>query len=78
MINSSHCKQEIIKVVCGDYHTLVLTKEGAVYGFGNSETYQLGMYTTGDVYYPMVADSIRRKVIDISTASGYTMFLIAK
>ena len=30
------------EVACGGYHTLVCTKDGRVYSFGNAEYYQLG------------------------------------
>ena len=42
----------IVQVACGDAHSLSLTQSGAVYGWGYTNSGQLGLGITGDNYDP--------------------------
>lgn len=45
-------KLSVSVVVCGGNHTLVLTKEGLVYGFGSNSHGQLGHAVHTDIFHP--------------------------
>ena len=75
--------ENIVKVVCGDNHTLALSVNGNVYGFGNNKYQQLSnddMYKQGiiGINTPTVLRSDKfnnLKIIDIA-ASGNCSFFI--
>ena len=50
--------QHIVHVVCGQEHTLCLTKEGGVFSFGAGSYGQLGHGTKND-------ESLPRKIIEL-------------
>jgi alpha-tubulin suppressor-like RCC1 family protein len=39
-------KHFIVQVACGSYHTLCLTREGAIWGFGKNRNGQIGAVGT--------------------------------
>lgn len=45
-------KLSVVTIVCGGNHTLVLTTEGLVYGFGSNSHGQLGNAVHSDVFHP--------------------------
>lgn len=76
-VNKWQCKEQITEVVSGSNHTLVLTKEGVVYGFGQSTNHQLGVYSK-DVYIPTMLQSLFNagKVIGASTGNHHSLFIV--
>lgn len=72
------CKQEITEVVCGDNHTLLLTQEGDMYGFGHSADCQLGLYIHQVVVLPTLVESMQgKKVIHASAGDRFSLFVVA-
>lgn len=73
-----HCEQEIIKVVCGNNHSLILARDGSVYGFGHSGDCQLGLYIHETIPLPTLIQSFQGKiVINASAGDRFSMFVVA-
>jgi alpha-tubulin suppressor-like RCC1 family protein len=80
MENLWHCEYEIKKVVCGANHNLILTQDGATYGFGHSGYCQLGLYSEKDVKaFPTLIESIHNigRVVNASAGDRFSMFIVA-
>ena len=54
----------IVKISCGGYHTMALTKEGEVYTWGRGDE-RLGIGETPDVMEPTLVVALRQKQADI-------------
>ncbi|XP_047510210.1 probable E3 ubiquitin-protein ligase HERC4 isoform X1 [Pieris napi] len=66
----------IALVTCGSNHTFVLSKSGAVYGFGKNGHGQLGLQDKDNRCYPTHLKSLRNvKVCYISCGEDFTAFL---
>jgi alpha-tubulin suppressor-like RCC1 family protein len=66
--------REVVKVVCGGYHTMILMNDGSVYGVGENSSGQLG---TGDLSLyckPRRVVSIP-PIMDVFCGSAHTFFL---
>ncbi|CAM9290375.1 unnamed protein product, partial [Chrysoparadoxa australica] len=62
--------EHAVQLHCGYYHTLTLTKGGAVYGFGRNDYGQLGLgHITQRVYGPQLVEGVKGKGI-VSLATG--------
>jgi alpha-tubulin suppressor-like RCC1 family protein len=53
-------KHFIVQVACGSYHTLCLTREGVVWGFGKNKNGQIGTGTTRHVNNILGANNNRQ------------------
>lgn len=78
-VNQWKCQEHIAKVVSGGNHTLVLTEEGVVYGFGRSTCHQLGMYSEEDIFIPTLLQSLSYvgKVIGASASDHHSLFIVS-
>ena len=64
--------KEIIRIACGDYHTLFLTDENELYGCGSNKYYQLGLDNEcRDVKYPTILDF--ENVINMWCGDNYSV-----
>lgn len=61
--------RSIVKVACGDTHTLAVTAEGELFSFGRNQNGQLGLGTTNDALLPQLVESL--KVITLSRLIGF-------
>ena len=66
--------KEIVKVVCGGYHTMILMDDGSVYGVGENSNGQLG---TGDLtlYCRPRRVTLIPPIMDVFCGSAHTFFL---
>lgn len=64
-----------IKVQCGHDHTLVLTAEGYVFGFGRNNRGQLGIEGTEHKIRVPTQIDLNHFIIDISTVSNHSTFV---
>ncbi|ANB13651.1 Fmp25p [Sugiyamaella lignohabitans] len=80
-------KFPIAKIAVGDYHSLVLTKEGKLLGFGDNLYGQLGIsysYRTANIAVPtelpisgiLFGGDIHRKVTNIAAGGSITYFTV--
>jgi len=81
---------QIVQVACGDAHSLALTNKGQVYGWGYTNSGQLGLGITGDnfdptahatlqVKEPKLIDKINHmKTKEIFSGSTFSLFLNEK
>ncbi|KAK9903587.1 hypothetical protein WJX75_009396 [Coccomyxa subellipsoidea] len=68
--------RNIVKVACGDTHTLAITDTGELFSFGRNQNGQLGLGTTSDAILPQPVESLRGlKVCDISCGAEHSMAL---
>ncbi|XP_068631040.1 probable E3 ubiquitin-protein ligase HERC4 isoform X2 [Battus philenor] len=66
----------IALVACGSYHTFVLSKSGAVFGWGKNNNGQLGLQDRENRFYPTHLKTLRNvKVCHISCGEDFTAFL---
>ncbi|XP_013171805.1 PREDICTED: probable E3 ubiquitin-protein ligase HERC4 isoform X1 [Papilio xuthus] len=66
----------IALVACGSNHTFVLSKSGAVFGWGKNSNGQLGLQDRENRYYPTHLKTLRNvKVCHISCGEDFTAFL---
>ncbi|KYQ93170.1 ankyrin repeat-containing protein [Tieghemostelium lacteum] len=77
--STSSLGEELVKkIVCGDYHNLILTKSGKVKSFGWNQYYQCGLENANDQSTPRLIESIGNvKVVDITCSSWHSVFLSA-
>ncbi|XP_043288767.1 probable E3 ubiquitin-protein ligase HERC4 isoform X2 [Venturia canescens] len=63
-------------IACGGYHTIAVSKSGAVYGWGRNTFSQLGISGTGSIYLPCQLRTLRRaKVCYVSCGENFSAFL---
>ncbi|XP_063982429.1 probable E3 ubiquitin-protein ligase HERC4 [Diachasmimorpha longicaudata] len=63
-------------VACGGYHSLIVSKSGAIYAWGRNTFGQLGIPVPGNVHYPHQLRTLRStKVRYISCGENFTAFL---
>lgn len=67
-------KDQISKVSCGAYFTLILTKEGIVYGFGNNLLGQLGCSSQRRWVTPILFKT-NEPIVDIKCGSSHSVLL---
>lgn len=70
---------KIVKSVCGDAHSVLLSEDGEVFVFGFAYQGQLGLGITGDSEYFQVFEPVRldisdKKIVDIYAGSTFTFF----
>lgn len=77
----------IVQIACGDAHSLALSQHGVVYGWGYTNSGQLGLGITGDTYTPSSKYSIQvkeptvieklahAKITEIFAGSTFSLFL---
>ena len=72
--------QEVRKIACGFYHTLILTSRGEVYTTGLGKSYQLGNGKSIERQsIPHVVEGIRtHKIVDIAAGTQHSMCLSEK
>jgi alpha-tubulin suppressor-like RCC1 family protein len=51
--------RNVVKVACGDTHTLAVTAEGELFSFGRNQNGQLGLGTTSDAILPQPVESLK-------------------
>lgn len=51
--------RNVVKVACGDTHTLAVTDTGELFSFGRNQNGQLGLGTTKDAILPQPVESLR-------------------
>ncbi|DBA01283.1 TPA: hypothetical protein N0F65_001788 [Lagenidium giganteum] len=67
-----------LRVSCGGWHTVVVTKAGACYSFGRGEYGRLGLGDTRSRYKPALVEALKNKVIVQAACGGsHTLFLTA-
>lgn len=72
-------EQKIVMVVTGDAHTLCLTAEGNVYGFGSNAKGQLGLgVTLRHTNIPQLLTSLPDKISKITAGAYFTLCLTSK
>ena len=49
----------MISVACGDTHTIAMTADGKLYGFGRNQNGQLGLGTSTDQLHPTLIDALQ-------------------
>jgi alpha-tubulin suppressor-like RCC1 family protein len=64
----------VVQIVCCDHHSLVLTKDGLVYGFGDNTNYQLGFNNPNLNFCPTLISELK-DIIQISMGSYHTLAL---
>ncbi|TYZ64918.1 hypothetical protein PybrP1_001141 [[Pythium] brassicae (nom. inval.)] len=65
-----------LRVSCGGWHTVVVTKSGACYSFGRGEYGRLGLGDTKSRYKPQQVDALKGEVIVQAACGGsHTLFL---
>ena len=65
---------KIEALVCGDYHTMVLSDHGEVYSCGRSDKYQLGLNSTESLP-ELRRVSIKERVKTISCGANHSIFV---
>jgi len=65
----------LVKIVCGDHHTLALTDKGKIYTWGLSIYYQLNPnLDEGDVFSPiMVNDSLLFVILSLEVIERHVI-----
>jgi hypothetical protein len=51
--------RNVVKVACGDTHTLAVTAEGELFSFGRNQNGQLGLGTAQDAILPQPVESLK-------------------
>jgi alpha-tubulin suppressor-like RCC1 family protein len=51
--------RSIVRVACGDTHTLATTAEGRLYSFGRNQNGQLGLGNTNDCILPHLVEALK-------------------
>lgn len=70
---------DIKEIKCGSNHTLVISRNGRVWGFGESSDYQFGIRDEGEhTIIPTLIQPINEKgkVIRVGAGGDYTFFLV--
>ncbi|XP_058798265.1 probable E3 ubiquitin-protein ligase HERC4 [Phymastichus coffea] len=63
-------------IACGGYHSIIVTKSGAVYGWGKNTFGQLGMNDMSDRYIPCLLKTLRNtKVKYVSCGEEFSVFM---
>ncbi|KAI8048485.1 regulator of chromosome condensation 1/beta-lactamase-inhibitor protein II, partial [Thamnidium elegans] len=75
--NLWRCERNIIKVVCGTNHTLILTDQGFTYGFGDSSHCQLGAHNRETLFLPTPLSHELPQIIHASAGDQSSLFVIA-
>lgn len=78
-LDFSEVSNNVIKQVeMGSYHSLILTKEGKVYSWGQNAYGQLGDGTTVNKYTPSLVSSLADKnIVKVAAAGYYSLALTA-
>ena len=75
--NNKKCS--VLHVSCGAFHTICLLDDSSVYGFGNNEYREVGLYQSDIINYPSIVNWIDKddnKVIqNILCGNGFTYIL---
>ncbi|GAB9464342.1 hypothetical protein Gpo141_00001774 [Globisporangium polare] len=65
-----------VRVSCGGWHTVVVTKSGACYSFGRGEYGRLGLGDTRSRYRPHQVEALKDKIVVQAACGGsHTLFL---
>ena len=51
--------QSVISVACGDTHTIAMTSDGSLYGFGRNQNGQLGLGNSTDAVQPVLIQGMK-------------------
>ncbi|KAI7903972.1 regulator of chromosome condensation 1/beta-lactamase-inhibitor protein II [Cokeromyces recurvatus] len=78
IIHPWRCKERITKVVCGANHSLVLSQEGHVWGFGRLCYHQSSILHKDNNIVPTLIDSLTCKVVNASAGETYSIFIMAE
>ena len=74
LINTSNIDGEIHSVACGSQHTVILTRNGALYTLGRNLEGQLGLGSRTSVDTPTEVTSLRQECIcEISAGADFTV-----
>jgi alpha-tubulin suppressor-like RCC1 family protein len=67
-----------LRVSCGGWHTVVVTKSGECYSFGRGEYGRLGLGDTRSRYRPHLVEALKGKcVVQAACGGSHTLFLTA-
>jgi len=71
----------IVQIACGEYHSVVMTKKGLVWTFGQNTSGNLGLGHFRDTKYPTLMKAFQKgkfknkSVITIKCSTSFTLFL---
>jgi RCC1 and BTB domain-containing protein len=69
-------KENVIQIVCGYYHSFVLTKSGDLYGFGNNVAGQIGCGNNTHQSKPIKINGFHNeKIVSIACGNGHSLVL---
>lgn len=69
-------KGAVLRVVCDHKHTIVVTRDGGVYSWGNGRDGQLGQQASySDVFYPLAITNPAIHIIQASAGRSHSAFL---
>lgn len=51
--------KRVINVACGDTHTIAMTSDGSLYGFGRNQNGQLGLGHSNDAVQPVLIQTLQ-------------------
>ncbi|GIY76864.1 hypothetical protein CDAR_513182 [Caerostris darwini] len=75
-IIESLLSENIVKIKCGQYHSIALNADGRVFSWGWGVHGQLGHGNAEDVIFPKVIESLKkRKIISVCAGQGHTVLL---
>ncbi|KAI8970411.1 regulator of chromosome condensation 1/beta-lactamase-inhibitor protein II [Mycotypha africana] len=77
--NLWRCSEKIEKIICGAEHTLIMSKYGRVWGYGQNASNQLGLFHCREnVAIPTLLNPINNKgaVVNIAAGDQCSMFVI--
>ncbi|XP_054722034.1 uncharacterized protein LOC129231695 [Uloborus diversus] len=76
IVLESLISEEIIKIKCGQYHSIAVASDGRVYTWGWGIHGQLGHGNAEDVNIPTVVKALKKKnIVAISAGQGHTVLL---
>ncbi|KAF8791481.1 Ultraviolet-B receptor UVR8 like protein [Argiope bruennichi] len=68
--------ETIVKIECGQYHSVALNADGRVFTWGWGVHGQLGHGNAEDIVFPKVIESLRKKtIVSICAGQGHTVLL---
>lgn len=72
-------KKIISQVSCGAFHTVCKMSDGSVYGFGQNEHREVGLYQSDKINYPSLVNWINendnKDIFQILCGNGFTYVL---
>ena len=75
-IHVSSLQEPVLKIVCGNDHTLLLGKSGAVYAFGRGNVGQTGLQTRDHTTTPQRVDTLAPyQVVQIAAGANHSVAL---